>query len=167
MIVSQLRVILYGKISWMKGISRSLTYVMAFSSTIRGWYLTILSTSQRFIFIFMIMITIGAMLTWANVCAECLVCLLCLVSTTKAWTLLNWRYLEWKGKQKNNCWLVNDDFLQEKYPKASAAIAGDRKYDVYMGIDVFGRGTYGGGNWTVSTSFTRWVNSVVENHILY
>lgn len=31
----------------------------------------------------------------------------------------------------------------------SAAVAGERKYDVYMGIDVFGRNTYGGGQWTV------------------
>lgn len=40
--------------------------------------------------------------------------------------------------------------LQEDYPKLSAAVAGDRKFDVYMGIDVFGRGTYGGGQWNVS-----------------
>ncbi|KAJ4970389.1 hypothetical protein NE237_003488 [Protea cynaroides] len=33
------------------------------------------------------------------------------------------------------------------YPKLSAAVAGERKYDVYMGIDVFGRNTYGGGQW--------------------
>nr|GEU75663.1 cytosolic endo-beta-N-acetylglucosaminidase 1 [Tanacetum cinerariifolium] len=37
----------------------------------------------------------------------------------------------------------------EDYPRSSAAVAGDRKFDVYMGIDVFGRGTYGGGQWTV------------------
>lgn len=43
--------------------------------------------------------------------------------------------------------------LQEGYPKLSANIAGDRKFDVYMGIDVFGRNTYGGGEWTVSNSF--------------
>ncbi|KAM0830144.1 hypothetical protein ACQ4PT_066391 [Festuca glaucescens] len=36
---------------------------------------------------------------------------------------------------------------KEKYPQDSAAAAGDRKYDVYMGIDVFGRKTYGGGQW--------------------
>ncbi|KAK6145556.1 hypothetical protein DH2020_022376 [Rehmannia glutinosa] len=35
----------------------------------------------------------------------------------------------------------------ENFPKLSADVAGDRKYDVYMGIDVFGRGTYGGGEW--------------------
>lgn len=36
---------------------------------------------------------------------------------------------------------------KEDYPKLSANIAGDRKFDVYMGIDVFGRNTYGGGEW--------------------
>ncbi|XP_039038812.1 cytosolic endo-beta-N-acetylglucosaminidase 1-like [Hibiscus syriacus] len=36
---------------------------------------------------------------------------------------------------------------QEDYPEKSAKVAGDRKFDVYMGIDVFGRGTYGGGGW--------------------
>ncbi|XP_010423470.1 PREDICTED: cytosolic endo-beta-N-acetylglucosaminidase 1 [Camelina sativa] len=41
---------------------------------------------------------------------------------------------------------------KENYPKASAEIAGDRKYDVYMGIDVFGRGTYGGGQWTTNVA---------------
>lgn len=39
--------------------------------------------------------------------------------------------------------------MQEDYPKLSATVAGNRKYDVYMGIDVFGRNTYGGGQWTV------------------
>lgn len=39
--------------------------------------------------------------------------------------------------------------VQVNYPKLSAAVAGNRKFDVYMGIDVFGRGTYGGGQWTV------------------
>ncbi|GER44853.1 cytosolic endo-beta-N-acetylglucosaminidase [Striga asiatica] len=38
-------------------------------------------------------------------------------------------------------------FWLEDYPKLSADVAGDRKYDVYMGVDVFGRGTYGGGQW--------------------
>jgi mannosyl-glycoprotein endo-beta-N-acetylglucosaminidase len=28
-------------------------------------------------------------------------------------------------------------------------VAGDRKFDVYMGIDVFGRKTFGGGQWNV------------------
>ncbi|KAI3986902.1 hypothetical protein MKX01_014603 [Papaver californicum] len=37
---------------------------------------------------------------------------------------------------------------QEDYPKLSAEVAGERKYDVYMGIDVFGRNTFGGGQWT-------------------
>lgn len=30
---------------------------------------------------------------------------------------------------------------------ATAAAAGQRRADVYMGVDVFGRGTYGGGGW--------------------
>lgn len=42
--------------------------------------------------------------------------------------------------------------VQEDYPKLSAAVAGDRKFDVYMGIDVFGRSTFGGGQWNVCTS---------------
>ncbi|GJW44882.1 cytosolic endo-beta-N-acetylglucosaminidase 1 isoform X1, partial [Tanacetum coccineum] len=40
----------------------------------------------------------------------------------------------------------------EDYPRSSAAVAGDRKFDVYMGIDVFGRGTYGGGQWTTNVA---------------
>lgn len=39
--------------------------------------------------------------------------------------------------------------MQESYPKLSAAVAGDRKFDVYTGIDVFGRNTFGGGQWNV------------------
>ncbi|XP_060178917.1 cytosolic endo-beta-N-acetylglucosaminidase 1 isoform X3 [Lycium barbarum] len=39
---------------------------------------------------------------------------------------------------------------RENYPKQSAEVAGDRKFDVYMGIDVFGRNTYGGGQWTTN-----------------
>ncbi|KAL6533077.1 Cytosolic endo-beta-N-acetylglucosaminidase 1 [Orobanche minor] len=39
---------------------------------------------------------------------------------------------------------------EEDFPKLSADVAGDRKFDVYMGIDVFGRGTYGGGQWTTN-----------------
>ncbi|ESQ48930.1 hypothetical protein EUTSA_v10020200mg [Eutrema salsugineum] len=41
---------------------------------------------------------------------------------------------------------------KEGYPKLSAEVAGDRKYDVYMGIDVFGRGSFGGGQWTVNAA---------------
>ncbi|KFK24965.1 hypothetical protein AALP_AA8G048600 [Arabis alpina] len=41
---------------------------------------------------------------------------------------------------------------KENYPKASAEIAGDRKHDVYMGIDVFGRGSFGGGQWTANVA---------------
>lgn len=36
-----------------------------------------------------------------------------------------------------------------KYPQESAVVAGERKYDVYMGIDVYGRNTFGGGQWNV------------------
>ncbi|XP_042465081.1 cytosolic endo-beta-N-acetylglucosaminidase 1-like [Zingiber officinale] len=36
---------------------------------------------------------------------------------------------------------------QEGYPKVSAVNAGNRRLDVYMGIDVFGRNTFGGGEW--------------------
>ncbi|KAJ4849540.1 hypothetical protein Tsubulata_033926 [Turnera subulata] len=41
---------------------------------------------------------------------------------------------------------------EENYSKLSAAVAGDRKDDVYTGIDVFGRGTYGGGGWDTSVA---------------
>ncbi|KAJ6824677.1 cytosolic endo-beta-N-acetylglucosaminidase 1-like [Iris pallida] len=41
---------------------------------------------------------------------------------------------------------------KESYPKHSAVFAGDRRFDVYMGIDVFGRGTYGGGQWHTSVA---------------
>jgi mannosyl-glycoprotein endo-beta-N-acetylglucosaminidase len=34
---------------------------------------------------------------------------------------------------------------QKRYAKVSAHEAGERAYDVYMGVDVFGRHTYGGG----------------------
>lgn len=44
---------------------------------------------------------------------------------------------------------------QEDTPRRSATVAGERKYDVYMGIDVFGRGTYGGGGWHVSLLILR------------
>ncbi|KAH9605106.1 hypothetical protein KSS87_022593 [Heliosperma pusillum] len=39
-----------------------------------------------------------------------------------------------------------DGWLEDN-PRLSAKAAGDRKFDVYMGIDVFGRNTYGGGQW--------------------
>lgn len=41
---------------------------------------------------------------------------------------------------------------KETYPRDSAAVAGDRKYDVYMGIDVFGRNTFGGGQWNTNVA---------------
>ncbi|KAJ4786110.1 Cytosolic endo-beta-N-acetylglucosaminidase [Rhynchospora pubera] len=39
---------------------------------------------------------------------------------------------------------------KKEYPKKSIEIAGERKHDVYMGIDVFGRNTYGGGKWNTN-----------------
>ncbi|XP_072959807.1 cytosolic endo-beta-N-acetylglucosaminidase 1 [Typha angustifolia] len=41
---------------------------------------------------------------------------------------------------------------KENYPKVSAAVAGERKFDVYMGIDVFGRNTFGGGQWNTDAA---------------
>ncbi|XP_015944259.1 cytosolic endo-beta-N-acetylglucosaminidase 1 [Arachis duranensis] len=41
---------------------------------------------------------------------------------------------------------------KENYPSLSAAVASDRRFDVYMGIDVFGRNTYGGGQWNVNVA---------------
>ncbi|XP_010486748.1 PREDICTED: cytosolic endo-beta-N-acetylglucosaminidase 2-like [Camelina sativa] len=41
---------------------------------------------------------------------------------------------------------------KENYPQLSAEVAGDRKFDVYMGIDVFGRGSFAGGQWTVNAA---------------
>ncbi|XP_057784667.1 cytosolic endo-beta-N-acetylglucosaminidase 1 isoform X2 [Salvia miltiorrhiza] len=41
---------------------------------------------------------------------------------------------------------------EEDYPKLSAKVAADRNLDVYMGIDVFGRSTYGGGQWTTNVA---------------
>ncbi|GAB4831979.1 hypothetical protein Ancab_005997 [Ancistrocladus abbreviatus] len=38
-------------------------------------------------------------------------------------------------------------FWMTDYPMRSAEVAGERRFDVYMGIDVFGRNTYGGGKW--------------------
>uniref|UniRef100_A0A7N2MFH3 mannosyl-glycoprotein endo-beta-N-acetylglucosaminidase n=1 Tax=Quercus lobata TaxID=97700 RepID=A0A7N2MFH3_QUELO len=39
---------------------------------------------------------------------------------------------------------------KENYPRDSAAVAGDRNFDVYMGVDVFGRNTFGGGKWNTN-----------------
>uniref|UniRef100_A0A7N0THI6 mannosyl-glycoprotein endo-beta-N-acetylglucosaminidase n=1 Tax=Kalanchoe fedtschenkoi TaxID=63787 RepID=A0A7N0THI6_KALFE len=41
---------------------------------------------------------------------------------------------------------------KENYPKLSGLAAGDRKFDVYMGIDAFGRGSYGGGQWNINAA---------------
>ncbi|EPS69955.1 hypothetical protein M569_04807, partial [Genlisea aurea] len=38
------------------------------------------------------------------------------------------------------------------FAEQSAGVAGERKFDVYMGIDVFGRGTFGGGQWTTNVA---------------
>ena len=46
--------------------------------------------------------------------------------------------------------------MQENYPRDSAAVAGDRNFDVYMGIDVFGRNTFGGGQWNVCLLLILW-----------
>ncbi|KAK3014089.1 hypothetical protein RJ639_009494 [Escallonia herrerae] len=46
---------------------------------------------------------------------------------------------------------INYSWLKD-YPKQSATVAGNRKFDVYMGIDVFGRNTYGGGQWTTNVA---------------
>ncbi|KAJ0491059.1 putative mannosyl-glycoprotein endo-beta-N-acetylglucosaminidase [Helianthus annuus] len=40
----------------------------------------------------------------------------------------------------------------EDYPSLSVAVAGNRKFDVYMGIDIFGRGSYGGGQWITNVT---------------
>ncbi|MCD9640683.1 hypothetical protein HAX54_026133 [Datura stramonium] len=63
--------------------------------------------------------------------------------------------LSWQNQlnEKNKPFFdISDGMLlttlgKENYPKHSAEVAGDRKFDVYMGIDVFGRNTYGGGQW--------------------
>ncbi|KAJ3676455.1 hypothetical protein LUZ60_003867 [Juncus effusus] len=41
---------------------------------------------------------------------------------------------------------------KENNVKKSIEIAGERRYDVYMGIDVFGRNTYGGGQWNTNVA---------------
>ncbi|KAJ8432960.1 hypothetical protein Cgig2_032792 [Carnegiea gigantea] len=41
---------------------------------------------------------------------------------------------------------------KEDFAKLSATVAGDRKFDVYMGIDVFGRNTFGGGKWNTNVA---------------
>ncbi|XP_076916765.1 cytosolic endo-beta-N-acetylglucosaminidase 1-like [Bidens hawaiensis] len=55
---------------------------------------------------------------------------------------------------------VNYSWLRD-YPRLSAAAAGDRKLDVYMGIDVFGRDTYGGGKWTTNAA----LNVIKKNDV--
>ena len=41
---------------------------------------------------------------------------------------------------------------KENTPGQAAAVAGARKHDVYMGVDVFGRNTYGGGGMTCNVA---------------
>lgn len=48
--------------------------------------------------------------------------------------------------------LILRNLYQAHFPELSAVEAGDRRYDVYMGIDAFGRGTFGGGQWNVCIS---------------
>lgn len=43
---------------------------------------------------------------------------------------------------------------KEGTPAQAAAVAGARKHDVYMGVDVFGRNTYGGGGMTCDVALT-------------
>jgi len=67
-------------------------------------------------------------------------------------------YLDWQNElnEKNKPFFDICDGIfvnyswQEDYPKQSALVAGKRQFDVYMGIDVFGRNTYGGGQWTTN-----------------
>ncbi|KAJ9160380.1 hypothetical protein P3X46_025787 [Hevea brasiliensis] len=68
--------------------------------------------------------------------------------------------LEWQDQlsQKNKPFfdLCDGIFVnytwKRNYPELSAAVAGARKFDVYMGIDVFGRNTYGGGQWNTNVA---------------
>ena len=43
---------------------------------------------------------------------------------------------------------------KEGTPSQVAAVAGARKHDVYMGVDVFGRNTYGGGGMSCNVAVT-------------
>ncbi|KAL9691938.1 hypothetical protein QQ045_012366 [Rhodiola kirilowii] len=57
--------------------------------------------------------------------------------------------LSWQDQLNDNNKPFFDicDGIFETYPKLSGLTAGDRKFDIYMGIDAFGRGSYGGGQW--------------------
>ncbi|KAF5752596.1 cytosolic endo-beta-N-acetylglucosaminidase-like isoform X1 [Tripterygium wilfordii] len=50
---------------------------------------------------------------------------------------------------------------EESYPELSAEVAGSRRSDVYMGIDVFGRNTYGGGGWNTNVA----LNVIKKNDV--
>jgi endo-beta-N-acetylglucosaminidase D len=50
----------------------------------------------------------------------------------------------------------------ESAPSEACTAAGDRKYDVYMGIDAFGRGTFGGGGYNCNIALEAARNSDVS-----
>ncbi|XP_078446814.1 cytosolic endo-beta-N-acetylglucosaminidase 1-like isoform X2 [Wolffia australiana] len=61
--------------------------------------------------------------------------------------------LQWQNQLNANNKIFFDlcDGIFVNYTwKISAIFAGDRRFDVYMGIDVFGRNTYGGGQWSTN-----------------
>ncbi|XP_008454832.3 cytosolic endo-beta-N-acetylglucosaminidase 1-like [Cucumis melo] len=68
--------------------------------------------------------------------------------------------LRWQNElnEKNKAFFDISDGIfvnywwREDTPKKSAAVAGERQHDVYMGIDVFGRGTFGGGGWNTNVA---------------
>lgn len=68
--------------------------------------------------------------------------------------------LNWQNQLNDNnkaffdlCDGIFTNYLwEEDFAKLSATVAGDRKFDVYMGIDVFGRGTFGGGKWNTNVA---------------
>ncbi|KAG5187118.1 glycoside hydrolase [Tribonema minus] len=61
--------------------------------------------------------------------------------------------LQWQDQlnARNTAWFDRCDGIfvnytwKETYPAVSAARAQHRRWDVYMGIDAFGRNTFGGG----------------------
>ncbi|KAL9402319.1 hypothetical protein Peur_006168 [Populus x canadensis] len=56
--------------------------------------------------------------------------------------------------------LMPESLVICNYPDLSAAVAGNRKFDVYMGMDVFGRKTFGGGQWNVVSTLS------LSNHVI-
>ncbi|XP_038877781.1 LOW QUALITY PROTEIN: cytosolic endo-beta-N-acetylglucosaminidase 1-like [Benincasa hispida] len=69
-------------------------------------------------------------------------------------------HLHWQNElnEKNKVFFDISDGIfvnywwREDAPKKSVAVAGERKHEVYMGIDVFGRGTFGGGGWNTNVA---------------